>query len=229
MKIWYRNAEIGASDGIIVLQEFMTYSLVIFDFDGTLADTMPFMLGLADELADKHHLPRLDKNNIQLLKGLNAANFMKLHNIPLWKVPILAAEIQSMMYENISQVRLFEGIEELLRELSRQGVQIAVVSSNALKNVKEVLGEELTGLISFFECGVSMFGKAEKLSRVIKFSGKPASQALSIGDEIRDIEAARKAGIPCAAVSWGFSSRTALESLRPDHLFDVVEQLNQVI
>lgn len=206
----------------------MTYSLMIFDFDGTLADTMPFMLGLADELADKHHLPRLDKSNMQLLKGLNAANFMKLHNIPLWKVPILAAEIQELMQENIAQIRLFEGVDDLLRELSRQGVKIAVVSSNALKNVKQVLGEELAGLVSFFECGVSMFGKAEKLARVVKASGLASGQALSIGDEIRDIEAARKAGIPCAAVSWGFSSRAVLESLQPDHLFDIIEQIQKV-
>lgn len=218
-----------ATDGIIRLQVNMTYSLMIFDFDGTLADTMPFMLGLADELADKHHLPRLDKSNMQLLKGLNAANFMKLHNIPLWKVPILAAEIQELMQENIAQIHLFEGVDDLLRELSRQGVKIAVVSSNALKNVKEVLGEELAGLVSFFECGVSMFGKAEKLTRVVKASRLASAQALSIGDEIRDIEAARKAGIPCAAVSWGFSSRTALEDLHPDHLFDMIDQLQNVI
>ncbi|HPS41929.1 MAG TPA: HAD hydrolase-like protein, partial [Anaerolineaceae bacterium] len=145
-----------------------------------------------------------------------------------WKVPILAAEIQELMQENIAQIHLFEGVDDLLRELSRQGVKIAVVSSNALKNVKEVLGEELAGLVSFFECGVSMFGKAEKLTRVVKASGLASAQALSIGDEIRDIEAARKAGIPCAAVSWGFSSRTVLESLQPDHLFDIIEQIHKV-
>lgn len=203
----------------------MTYQLLIIDFDGTLADTMPFVLSVSDQLADRHHLPRMDKSNIQALKSLSPSKFMKMYKIPFWKVPILAGEMQAMMFENIDQIHLFEGMDKLFRELSQKGVQIAVVSSNALKNVKQVLGEELSALVSQFECGVSMFGKAEKLARVLKVSGTPAGKALSIGDETRDIEAAKKAGIPCAAVTWGFSLREMLEKYQPDHIIEKVDQI----
>lgn len=206
----------------------MTYRLLIIDFDGTLADTMPFMLSVSDTLADRHRLPRLDKENIHLLKGLNAAKFMKMHRIPIWKVPILASELQQMMFDNIDQIRLFEGMDRLLQELTEKGVRIAVVSSNALKNVRRVLGEELASLIDTFECGVSMFGKAEKLARVLRESGLEAWQALSVGDEIRDIEAARAAGIPCAAVTWGFSNREILEQYQPNHIFDDTGEISTV-
>ncbi len=203
----------------------MTYQLMIIDFDGTLADTMPFMLSVSDQLADRHHLPHLDKANLPFLKGLNPAKFMRLHKIPLWKIPVLAGEIQAMMFENIDQISLFEGMDLVMRELSQRGVKIAVVSSNALKNVKKVLGEELSALVSQFECGVSMFGKAEKLARVLKTLDTPAGKALSLGDEIRDIEAAKRAGIPCAAVTWGFSLRAVLEKYQPDHIIDAVDQI----
>lgn len=206
----------------------MTYRLLIIDFDGTLADTLPFMLSMSDVLSDRHHLPRLDKENIHLLKAMNASKFMKHHRIPFWKVPILASEIQQLMYDNIDQIKLFDGMEQLIRELTQKGTRIAVVSSNALKNVKRVLGEELTSLIDTFECGVSMFGKAEKLARVLRESGIEAMHALSVGDEIRDIEAAHAAGIPCAAVTWGFSSREVLAEYQPNHIFDHAEQISAV-
>lgn len=206
----------------------MTYRLLIIDFDGTLADTMPFMLSVSDALADRHKLPRMDKSDLNSLKALNAAKFMKMHRIPIWKVPILASEIQQMMYDNIDQIHLFEGMETLIRELVCKGVQVAVVSSNALKNVQKVLGEELSSLIDTFECGVSMFGKAEKLTRVLRDSGLEARHALSVGDEIRDIEAAQAAGIPCAAVTWGFSNREILELYQPNHIFDDTQQISTV-
>ena len=206
----------------------MCYRLLIIDFDGTLADTLPFMLSVSDVLADRHKLPRLDKSNMQLLKGLNAAKFMKMHRIPFWKVPLLASDLQQMMFENIDQIRLFEGMDKLIRELALNGVRIAVVSSNALRNVRRVLGEELASLIYTFECGVSMFGKAEKLARVLRESGVEARHALSVGDEVRDIEAARAAGIPCAAVTWGFSNRDVLEQYQPNHIFDEAVQISAV-
>ena len=206
----------------------MTYQLLIIDFDGTLADTMPFMLSVSDILADRHKLPRMDKSDLHLLKGLNAAKFMRMHHIPVWKVPILATEIQQLMFDNIEQIRLFEGMDNLIRELTRKGVHIAVVSSNALRNVQKVLGEELSALIDTFECGVSMFGKADKLTRVLRESGLEARHVLSVGDEIRDIEAARAAGIPCAAVTWGFSNRDILEQYQPNHIFDDAQQIGVV-
>jgi phosphoglycolate phosphatase len=71
-----------------------------------------------------------------------------------------------------------------------------------------------------------MFGKAEKLARVLRESGTEAMHALSVGDEIRDIEAAQSAGIPCAAVTWGFSTREILAQYQPTHIFDRAEQIS---
>lgn len=201
---------------------------MILDFDGTLADTFPFMLSIVDQLADKHKMKHMDKTDIQILRGEHPVDLMKLHQIPMWKLPLLASDAQALMRENIEHIKLFDGIEQLIRELSMQGIQIAVVSSNALKNVQQVLGVEIVSLISYFECGVSLFRKSDKLRKILKLSGVPALEALCIGDEIRDIEAAKQAGIPCAAVTWGYASHTALEKYAPEFLLDSVEQIQQV-
>lgn len=204
------------------------FRLMILDFDGTLADTFPFMLSIVDQLADKHNMKHMDEADMQLLRGDHPADLMKIHQIPMWKLPILASDAQALMRDNIEHIKLFDGIDQLIRDLSFQGIQIAVVSSNALKNVQQVLGAEIVSLISYFECGVSLFRKSEKLRKILRLSGVPACEALSIGDEIRDIEAAKQAGIPCAAVTWGYASHIALQKYAPEFLMDSVEQIQQV-
>ena len=80
----------------------------------------------------------------------------------------------------------------MLRGLSERGVALAVVTSNAYGNVRGVLGVECAALIRYYECGTSLFGKRGRLRRVLKQSGAQPAEAIFIGDEIRDIEAARQ-------------------------------------
>jgi phosphoglycolate phosphatase len=65
-----------------------------------------------------------------------------------------------------------------------------------------------------------MFGKASKFRQVLRQTGVAAANAIAIGDETRDIEASRKAGIACGAVGWGYATPVLLRTHNPDHLFD---------
>lgn len=203
--------------------------MAVLDFDGTLADTLPFVLSIADHLSEKYNLAKMDKSDINSLKDQNAAELMKKHNVPAWKLPILAAEVQRLMHQNIEHIRLFPGMVEVLRTLNSMGVHIAVVTSNAMKNLEKVLDSETLSLISHFECGVSLFGKSEKLQKLLGHCGLSGQEVISIGDELRDIEAARKAGVDCAAVSWGYASRESLRAGRPDYLLDEVKQIVEIL
>lgn len=207
----------------------MTPKLVIFDFDGTLADTLPFTFSIMDELADKFGTRRLDKQDLPKLRGYNPARIIQMYDIPLWKIPLMTRESQLLLHRNIDNIRLFPGIERVIHTLSAQGINMAVVSSNALQNVKQVLGEEITRLIHYFECQTGLFGKAPHLRKALRQAGIKPEEALCIGDEIRDIEAARQVGIPCAAVTWGFAEGSALAGYQPDHLVDEVHQIIDII
>lgn len=207
----------------------MATKLVIFDFDGTLADTLPFTLSIMDELADKFGTRRLEKSEIPLLRSYNPARILKMYDIPLWKLPLMTRESQRLLYSNIENIALFTGIEEVMREVAARGLKIAVVSSNALKNIKKVLGRELDQLVSFYECQAGLFGKAPHLRKALRQASVKAEEAISIGDEIRDIEAARQVGIPCAAVTWGFGDGGALAGYQPDHLLTQVDQILDII
>jgi len=199
--------------------------LVIFDFDGTLADTRPFMLSILDRLAERFNTRRMDANSLTQLRGYSARQIMKLHRVSMWKFLLITRESQKLLYQNITSIQLFPGIENALRTIAQQNISIAVVTSNQMRNVLAVLGEELAGLVSVFECEAGFFTKASRLRRVLRKTGAKPDDTLSLGDEVRDIEAARKIGISCAAVTWGYGDLETLRSHQPDHLLTGVEQI----
>ena len=203
----------------------MKYRLVIFDFDGTLADTFPWFVGVFDAVADKYGFRRIDKSEIELYRGLDARQIVKRLGVPFWKLPFVAAHMRTLIAQDIEQVALFPGIPELLARLHSEGVLLAVVSSNSEANVRHVLGPRLSSMIQRFECGSSMHGKASRFKRVLRTTGVPAQSALSVGDELRDLAAARVVAIPFGAVTWGFTTPNALEAGSPDHLFGSVDEI----
>jgi phosphoglycolate phosphatase len=113
----------------------------------------------------------------------------------------------------------------MLKALKRRGMRLAVVSSNAEANVRRILGPDTSTLVDDYECGAALFGKARKLRRVAARAGVAPCEAIVIGDEIRDIEAAREAGMASAAVGWGYATPEALAAFGPTLAFATVDAL----
>jgi len=187
------------------------YKLVIFDSDGTLADTLPWLAKAFNQIATQHGIPAISEADHARLRNLSARHLLQHLKIPLWRIPALVAGTRKLMAEHIDKFSLFDGIAESLRALHAGGVILGVVSSNSRENVRHILGPENATLIHHYACGASMFGKPAKLRTVLKASRIPAREAIYIGDEIRDAEAARKARMAFGAVGWGHHS---LEILR---------------
>jgi phosphoglycolate phosphatase len=123
-------------------------------------------------------------------------------------------------------VALFPGILDALRALRRTGCRLGVLSSNARENILTCL--RACGGEGLFEAVVgypTLFGKARRLRRLLRTLGVDRHEAVYVGDEVRDIEAGRRAGVQVAAVTWGFNTRELLASHRPDFLVDRPEQL----
>jgi phosphoglycolate phosphatase len=207
----------------------MKYKLIIFDFDGTLADTFPWFLTIADMVAEKFNLKPLDQNNLDKLRLLDARQLIKHQGISLWKLSKIARFVSQTLTRDIHKVNLFEGMENLINQLAQAGIRLVVVSSNSCENVKMVLGPQNASLFSGFECGVSMFGKHGKFKKIIKEFGLLSADVISIGDEIRDIQAAKKARIPFGAVAWGYTDIKALLDFSPDEVFFNIEEIFEKI
>lgn len=201
------------------------YRLIIFDFDGTLGDTFGWFAGALNTIADKYRFKHVDPSEYETMRGLDARAVLKYLGVPLWKIPLIAGHMRKLMSQHIDQISLFEGIESVLRRLAEMGVTLAVVSSNSTENIRHVLGEPLASLIAYYECGVSVFGKEAKLKKILRQSGIPQSEAIYIGDEIRDHQAAQDVGIAFGGASWGYTAPQALQAHAPGDVLARVEDI----
>lgn len=190
----------------------MTYRLAMFDFDGTLADSFPFFLSVFNTVADRHAFRRIDVARAGELRHLGVRQMMDHAGLPAWKLPLASKTFMAMMQDSAHEIPLFDGIADALRHLHGRGVRLTVVSSNSEHNVRAVLGPELTALVARFDCGMSVFGKASRIRAVLKACGAAPTDALYIGDQATDAEAARKAGVAFGAVHWGYATIEALRA-----------------
>jgi phosphoglycolate phosphatase len=198
------------------------YRLAIFDSDGTLADTLPWMRSIFNELAEEHGFRRVEPGEYHRFRDLHGRALLRELGLPLWKLPRVVSSMRRRMAEYTGKLTLFPGTSEVLQRLAVSGVQLGIVSSNSRENVERVLGMENAKLIAHFACGVSMFGKAAKVRDVLRRSAVGRQHAIYIGDEIRDAEAASKARIAFGAVIWGQHSIEAFRAQSPAEIFETI-------
>ncbi|HVJ91946.1 MAG TPA: HAD hydrolase-like protein [Labilithrix sp.] len=204
----------------------MTYRLAIFDFDGTLADTFPWFVSVLNDVADRFGFRRVETEaEVTALRGMRGQEIMKYLEVPPWKVPLIARHMRRLASQDVENIRLFPGILPMLEHLRSGGVRLAVVTSNTEENVRRVLGPDGAARFEQYACGASLFGKASRFRQVLKLARVKSTEAICIGDEMRDGEAAATVGIPFGAVSWGFSHLDALMRCSPREVFASVEEI----
>lgn len=196
------------------------YRLVVLDFNGTLADSFGWFCGVLDGVADRYGFRRVAPEEAETLRGMSAAAVMRRLEVPLWKLPLISRHMHALMARDIAAIRPFPGIAEVLAGLAAAGPTLALLSSNSRANVERVLGPESAGHVAHWACGASVFGKAARLRRLLRSAGLPAADTLCIGDELRDLEAARAVGCAFGAVGWGYTRPEALRAAGPDFLFE---------
>lgn len=203
----------------------MRYKLAIFDFDGTLADSSGWFLEILNDVAAHYRFRQVSRSEIDELRGKTSREIVRQMRIPFWKMPFIARHMRELARDAGDRISLFPGIEKALTDLRTAGLKIGVVSSNAEDTIRRTLGGRLAASIDHYECGASMFGKARLVRRLLARAGLDSGEAILIGDETRDIEAARQAGVAAGAVSWGYINADALRAQGPVAVFTSVEEM----
>lgn len=193
--------------------------VIIFDFDGTIADTFDAVLRITNRIASElGHQPPTQADVVRL-RNLDSRQIIKQSGIPLFRLPLLMKQLKTELGQEIQHLKPIAGMKEAIIELGRRGHALGIVTSNSQDNVSRFLVHNgLEHQFGFVYSGTTLFGKARVLNQILKQRQLKAQDVVYVGDETRDIEAAKRINIRVIAVSWGFNTAEALIKQQPDHL-----------
>jgi HAD superfamily hydrolase (TIGR01549 family) len=190
-------------------------STIIFDFDGTIADTFFIARDVFRKLASGRH-PTDDKE-IEALRSITAREALQRVGVKWWHMPYLVYYVRKQVRLRQGEVKSIAGISPVLRELHKRGHRLYIVSSNSTKNVNEFLrSNQLDEYFDGVYGGIGLFAKAGGLRKIAQQHHISAEDCYYVGDEARDIEAARRVHMPCISVTWGYNNLTGLKRAHPD-------------
>jgi len=199
---------------------------IIFDFDGTIADTLELGLAVYNRIAPEYNCLPVGEGDRELFRTTKPQELLRTYGISKMKLLTLTLRIRKEMNRHVPEMKLFNNMEKSLREIREAGFGMGILTSNSVENVRKFLEiNNLTALFDFIYSGRSFLGKDRVIRKMIIREQLPAGRIVYVGDETRDIEACRAAGIPVIAVSWGLNTRALLFSLSPDQIVDSPEEL----
>jgi phosphoglycolate phosphatase len=199
----------------------MIHHTLVFDFDGTIADTLGETRRIFNQIAPDYGIRQVEEHELDHLRHLSLKQLLGHLGIPKRRVPALISRGTGMMRGNITRLQMIEGMAEVILELRRHVRRFGILTSNAPANVDLFLRSHgLREPFDFISSTSKLTGKAKHLRAIRKTFSLRHEEMLYIGDELRDVKASQKAGIPVAAVTWGFNSRESLAAEKPDYLFD---------
>ena len=204
--------------------------LVLIDFDGTIADTAAIVMEVGNEVLREYGMEEVPEEDFEIMRAKSATDLMKQFKVPVRKIPAIVTSIRSSLKQRIDTIEPIDGMIELLKELAaNEQIDISVLSSNSTENVEFFLKKyKIYDIFDSIHGDVGVFSKYTKIRRIAKTEGR-GKRVVSVGDETRDVEAARIARVPSIAVDWGLSAEVRLKAAKADHIVNSVPKLKKAI
>lgn len=199
--------------------------MVIFDFDGTIADTLTNGFEILNLLATEFGYRPLAEADIPKARDMRTRELLKFLNIPTRKMHRIARRGTEELGKRIHAIQPLPGMAMALGETQNLGYRLGILTSNSEENVRAFLQNHDLNVFEFVKTCSKLLGKGRVLRGLLKNHGLSAKDILFVGDEVRDIQAAQETGVHVAAVAWGYNSTKALESQAPDYLLETPEAL----
>jgi phosphoglycolate phosphatase-like HAD superfamily hydrolase len=205
------------------------YKYLIFDFDGTLADTEEANFVIYQKLAEKYNLRNITLDELGHLKKMNAKDVIAYVELKKRHLPFLLKKGKNLLTQDIKNISLCKpDIFHIIGKLREMGIKTAIITTNSKTNVKLFLEAHNVDVIDLV-VSAAMFGKESKMKKIVKKEKISLSEFLYVGDEIRDITAARNAGMDIASVAWGYNTVESLKNHEPDYLIFEPSQLIEIV
>ncbi len=205
----------------------MSKPFFIFDFDGTIADTFNALLRVSDLLAEEFHFRKIDPSEVETFRNKTSFQILTSLKIPLFKLPKILKRARLELAKQMLSINSFPGMNETLQQLKPLSQHMGIITTNSIQNVKGFLENQALDLFDFIKTTSRISQKYEEL-RKIKKNLSSNQMLVYIGDEIRDIEAARRASAISIAVTWGYNTPQVLKTYQPDYLVNSPQELLRV-
>lgn len=206
----------------------MPYKLVMWDFDGTLADSLPTAANIFNRLASEMGFKPIE--DLIAARSISMRHLLRQHGISLWRLPRILRRFQDAAAEEADRLKLIAGLPAVLATLATTGARLGVLSSNREDNIRRCLrANDAEQHFAFVVGYPRLFGKGKALKRIVRAERLEREEVLYIGDELRDVEAAKKAGVKVAAVTWGFHTAELLRTGEPDFVVSEPGELMRVL
>jgi HAD superfamily hydrolase (TIGR01549 family) len=196
----------------------MAQRTLVFDFDGTLANSFDAILQLANALAPEFGYRPARTDEIELLRASSYQAIATQLGIAWHKIPQIVVRMHSELRRNMNALQTFDGLPEVLSELESRGHVLGILTSNSRENVERFLAARDLDHFDFIVSSPSVWGKENRLRTLLHRRGLRPQDVLYVGDEVRDIEATRPLQVGMIAVAWGFSAHALLAAHAPDYL-----------
>lgn len=203
--------------------------LLLFDFDGTIADTFQAGLEILNALAPEFRFRRLEDADVPHARDMRTRELMKFLGIPATRMPKISKRGKEELNKRMHEIQPFAGMVELVRQLHGNNFRLGILTSNSEENVAAFLKKFDLEVFEFIHTSSKLAGKGRVIRRILKTHKLKPREVVLIGDEVRDIEAAYETGTHVIAVTWGYNSIKAISSLNPDHLVDTPEELRELV
>ncbi|HEY9850362.1 MAG TPA: HAD-IA family hydrolase [Leptolyngbyaceae cyanobacterium] len=208
----------------------MTVRFIIFDFDGTVADTFDAIVDIINQLAPEFGYKQTTQEELIQIRKMTSREIIKQSGVPLFQLPFLLKKVKIGLNNKIHLLTPIPGMKEALIDLARLGYRLGIITSNDRENVVKFLqNNDFPNLFDFIYSGTSLFGKSKVINKFLKQHKLKREEIIYIGDETRDIDAAKKSHIKVIAVAWGFNSKEVLLKQKPDFLANQPNELISII
>jgi len=205
--------------------------LIIFDFDGTIADTLDLSFTIINELSTKYHFNSIpSKEEYIKLFNCGLPSIIKQLRISPFKIPFLIKEAKKVVEERINQVQLFPGISPVVRELARK-YSLGIISSNVKELITKILSRG-----KMQDCFQLILGtngkensKSERIDLFLKHFSVSPKDTILVGDTAWDIKEANEHNIQSIAVTWGFHSSEVLMKENPTAIATSPSQILEIV
>lgn len=192
--------------------------VIVFDFDGTIANSIPLSITILKKLALSDFKRKIDDNLVKELRDKPIPEIFKALGISIVKLPVIAMKARREFNKEIAKLKPFKDMKDLLLDMHAQGFVLGIVSSNSKESIEIFLKENQLEVFDFIYTNSKVFGKSSSLKKVMKEYKCTEKEIVYLGDEIRDIQAAHEIGIKNISVTWGVNSEEKLIGYDPDFI-----------